>query len=569
MSDNPPLRARLVLSEGEQERVFELTGSNCTIGRSELSDIVIGDDRASRSHATIGIFGGRFAVRDLGSANGTALNDRVVSQDWLTHGDVIRIGRTQFRFEEVSQISLAKPTKVAELDDDVDVDRFRSLVHHSEHPCLVLSLGDQTMEYPLRGEMLTIGRDPACDIVIDTEMVSRRHAQVERRGRAFLLRDAGSSNGTVINKAKINQHVLQDGDVIRMGDAVLVFKAAYSTERLTVADGARERGHRRPVVFVPGFMGSELYRGSERIWPSMSTLLRDPEQLRYGPDFPLEPRKILGELVVIPKFLTLDQYNRVGNYLEEAIGYQRERDLLEFAYDWRQDVRISARQLGAAIEAWQARSDVARGPVIIIAHSLGTLVSRYFVEVLGGSAKVERLVLVGGPHFGVPHIAGALAAGPQIPMFGGLSKKVREAILTFPSTFQFLPTYPCVHTPSGEKRCPLDDDAWLPPASKGFLKEARNFRNELGTRFTVPTVCIFGYGMKTTSGISVKGDGTGVWNSVEWQTDLAGDGSVPKLSAVLPNTEIHPVKQAHGALYTDPDVRARLLLELTRSRTLV
>jgi pimeloyl-ACP methyl ester carboxylesterase len=282
----------------------------------------------------------------------------------------------------------------------------------------------------------------------------------------------------------------------------------------------------------------------------------------------MEPRKVLGELVVIPRFLTLDQYNRLGNYLEEGVGYQRERDLLEFAYDWRQDVRISARQLGAAIESWQARSDAARGPITIIAHSLGTLVSRYFVEVLGGSARVERLVLLGGPHFGVPHIAGALAAGPQIPVFGGLSRKVREAILTFPSTFQFLPTYPCVQTSQGDTRCPLDTDGWLPPTSKRFLSEARNFRNELGTRFTVPTVCIFGYGMKTTSGISVQGDGSGEWNSVEWLTDLAGDGSVPKLSAVLPNTEIHPVKQAHGALYTDPDVRARLLLELTRERSL-
>lgn len=569
MSDQAPRRARLVLGEGDQERVFELSEGNCTIGRSELADIVINDDRASRSHAAIGMFGGRFAVRDLGSANGTSLNDRVVTQDWLTHGDVIRIGRTQFRFEEVSPIRLGKPTKPGEVNDELDVDRFRSLVHHSEDPCLVLSLGDQTVEYPLKGELLTIGRDPACDIVIDTEMVSRRHAQVERRGRAFLLRDAGSSNGTLVNRAKITQHVLQDGDLIRMGEAVMVFKAAFSPERLTVAEGAMGRGNRRPVVFVPGFMGSELYRGSERLWPSMHFLLRDSEQLRYRPDQPFEPRKVLGELVVIPKFLTLDQYNRLGNYLEEGVGYQRERDLMEFAYDWRQDVRISARQLGAAIESWQARSDPARGPITIIAHSLGTLVSRYYVEVLGGSAKIERLVLLGGPHFGVPLIAGALAAGPQIPLFGGLSRRLRELILTFPSTFQFLPTYPCVHTSKGDKRCPLDHDDWLPPASKSFLKEARIFRNELGTRFTVPTVCIFGYGMKTTSGISVQGDGSGDWGSVEWQTDLAGDGSVPKLSAVLPNTEIHPVKQAHGALYTDPDVRARLLLELTRERNLV
>lgn len=48
-------------------------------------------------------------------------------------------------------------------------------------------------------------------------------------------------------------------------------------------------------------------------------------------------------------------------------------------------------------------------------------------------------------------------------------------------------------------------------------------------------------------------------------SDTAGDGSVPKVSAVLPGAEIHPVRQHHGALYPDGDVRARLLLELTRA----
>ncbi len=75
------------------------------------------------------------------------------------------------------------------------------------------------------------------------------------------------------------------------------------------------------------------------------------------------------------------------------MGYEREKNFIEFAYDWRQDVRQSARDLAKFIEGWNVQ-----GPITIIAHSLGTLVSRYYVEMLGGKKKVGRLMLIGGPH---------------------------------------------------------------------------------------------------------------------------------------------------------------------------
>ncbi len=44
-----------------------------------------------------------------------------------------------------------------------------------------------------------------------------------------------------------------------------------------------------------------------------------------------------------------------------------------------------------------------------------------------------------------------------------------------------------------------------------------------------------------------------------------GDGTIPEHSAVLEGSEIHPVRQQHGALFVDSDVKMRLKLELTRS----
>jgi hypothetical protein len=55
---------------------------------------------------------------------------------------------------------------------------------------------------------------------------------------------------------------------------------------------------------------------------------------------------------------------------------------------------------------------------------------------------------------------------------------------------------------------------------------------------------------------------------VSFVDEVAGDLSVPAGSAVLKNSEIHPVYQEHGALYVDNDVKMRLKVELTRSTTL-
>ena len=77
-------------------------------------------------------------------------------------------------------------------------------------------------------ERLSIGRLPACEVAVpwDTE-VSRAHALLEQVGGAWTVEDRGSSNGTMVNAARINgPHVLHDGDVVRVGRTQLIFHAA-------------------------------------------------------------------------------------------------------------------------------------------------------------------------------------------------------------------------------------------------------------------------------------------------------------------------------------------------------
>jgi hypothetical protein len=76
-------------------------------------------------------------------------------------------------------------------------------------------------EYPLAGE-LTIGRSPACTVVIDDTYVSQRHAAIRYERGAHRIEDLGSTNGTLVNGKELTAPaVLRPGDRIQVGDAVL------------------------------------------------------------------------------------------------------------------------------------------------------------------------------------------------------------------------------------------------------------------------------------------------------------------------------------------------------------
>jgi FHA domain len=86
------------LTEGTD---FELNSSQLTIGRGRQNDIVLqGDEYASARHARLEPRQDGVWVQDLGSTNGTFLNGtRLERPRRLTHGDVVRVGETDLRYE--------------------------------------------------------------------------------------------------------------------------------------------------------------------------------------------------------------------------------------------------------------------------------------------------------------------------------------------------------------------------------------------------------------------------------------------------------------------------------------
>ena len=367
-----------------------------------------------------------------------------------------------------------------------------------------------------------------------------------------------------LGRQRVEEHRLSNGDVLSLGRAKMVFKGGFKSDELTLIGAPRIDGRpaRRPVVFVPGLMGTELWIGSERLWPSPKLMISNPEIFLLPGDPRIEARGILNDVVIVPHIIQSRQYSAMGDYLVEGLGYTRGKDLLEFGYDWRHDVRLAAQRLAEAIEQWQVSV-----PITIIAHSLGTLVTRYYVERLGGKRAVERIILMGGPHYGTPKGLAAILSGPGMLPFGLGDERMRKVLATFPSAYQILPIYPCAVDQNGETIDILKDESWLPEGQRPLLRAARSFRRELGTTSSVPTVSIFGYGLKTKLRINIHRGADGPWQKVDFVEDMAGDQSVPSGSAVLKDSEIHPVLQEHGSLYVDDDVRMRLKVELTRSTT--
>ncbi|MGZ8600492.1 MAG: FhaA domain-containing protein [Actinomycetota bacterium] len=92
-------QATLTLFEGGRAaRTFSLSKPLVTLGRLPESDVVVADAGASRQHARITNANGEFVLTDLGSTNGTLVNDEAVHERALGDGDRITIGDTVLEF---------------------------------------------------------------------------------------------------------------------------------------------------------------------------------------------------------------------------------------------------------------------------------------------------------------------------------------------------------------------------------------------------------------------------------------------------------------------------------------
>ena len=112
--------------------------------------------------------------------------------------------------------------------DPIELDR--SLFPHDTGILVVLQGPKAGSRYALDGELVTAGRHPDSDIFLDDVTVSRRHVELRRDGDQYVVRDVGSLNGTYVNRQRIEERILVDGDELQVGKYKLVF--AHGTSDL-------------------------------------------------------------------------------------------------------------------------------------------------------------------------------------------------------------------------------------------------------------------------------------------------------------------------------------------------
>jgi pSer/pThr/pTyr-binding forkhead associated (FHA) protein len=121
-------------------------------------------------------------------------------------------------------ITLAKVDPLLDAPGTQDDTRVNLNEIESGTAILVVRGGEEEGEhFVLSAPVTTIGRHVDSDIALDDITVSRRHSEVHFSGGNYIVRDAGSLNGTYVNQQRIEVVELRQGDELQVGKFRLVF----------------------------------------------------------------------------------------------------------------------------------------------------------------------------------------------------------------------------------------------------------------------------------------------------------------------------------------------------------
>ncbi len=266
------------LQRSEEETLLSPT-KVMTVGRQAGAYLLIDHDSVSRRHAEISYANMQYVVRDVGSSNGTFINEVQLEAGRayiLKPNDQVRFGKVKFVFRiqgtglvggtlaRLRSETLPGLTKLHELTtgfyDPIAAGQVlppsgqpvlnadgslmlpgatkalpaNIVATFKETPALVIiEHGSPQVVSLIQGKRTTLGRDKACDVVLAEVAASRRHAEVFPGPDGFYIRDLGSANGVIVNQVRIdNPYLLVHGDRILIGGIVIFFMNIRQEERV-------------------------------------------------------------------------------------------------------------------------------------------------------------------------------------------------------------------------------------------------------------------------------------------------------------------------------------------------
>ncbi|WP_172352343.1 esterase/lipase family protein [Mesorhizobium sp. NZP2298] len=335
------------------------------------------------------------------------------------------------------------------------------------------------------------------------------------------------------------------------------------------------------VVVVPGLIGSVLSKDGKPIWgvsagalwrviagTALEQLeLKGADDERDDLDDGVTATGLLENIQIVPGLWKQGGYSILAEKLVSGLRLTQNENYREFPYDWRRSNRVSARKLARVVpewlKVWREKSGNPDAKVVFIAHSMGGLVARYYIECLEGWKTTRTLLSFGTPYRGSGNAVGFLCNGfawdvGPLKAFDGT-----KAIRSFDSVYQLLPVYPFVD--NGGQSLGRLSEVTLPNLDRGRASAAAAFHEEirLAQQQNAETDAYSSSGPKVRPVVgieqptfqSAKFDGTVVTllQSHEGK-DLKGDATVPRASAIpleVPQQNASYVATTHSALQSD------------------
>ena len=198
---------------------------------------------------------------------------------------------------------------------------FSTAPKSNDRACIVVIYGPDLGKRAALGQgTFEIGRSSRSDLPIDQESISRHHARITYDGRAHVIEDLGSTNGTFVNDQNLKRSMLKDGDQVKLGRSILKYmsgdniEANYHEEiyRLMTMDALTQTHNRR---YFNEALERE-YQRSQRYHRALSLVLFDIDHFKqindtYGH---VAGDSVLRQLarVVKPRLRQQDVLARVG-----------------------------------------------------------------------------------------------------------------------------------------------------------------------------------------------------------------------------------------------------------------
>jgi pimeloyl-ACP methyl ester carboxylesterase len=344
------------------------------------------------------------------------------------------------------------------------------------------------------------------------------------------------------------------------------------------------------IVMLPGITGSVLAKDGKEVWAptgaaaihTLLTLGHDVQQLALKDDPPdaddlgdgVVATRVMPDIHLIPGLWKIDGYSKLKSYVLKTFDVRLDENLFEFPYDWRRDNRVAARKLQTAaadwLRTWRESSGNEKAKLILVGHSMGGIVSRYYLECLDGWRDTRALVTFGTPYRGSVKAVGTLANGLS-KKIGPLSLDLTAMVRSLTAVYQLLPIYPCYDSGNGDlvriAEADLQNiDRAKAEAARAFHKEIEQAvethkQNETYLRDRYAIRPVIGTSQPTVQSATMKGNDIDLITSYAG-ADQDGDGTVPRVSATPLEIEHEEnamfVAQRHASLQNDDPVLTQL-----------